>query len=398
MAAPTGGGVDDSRLASALASYGVIGAAADSDLLMIARLAARICDVPTATVNLLDAVEQHNVATFGFPEESMPREQSFCATTVTMDEQLHIADARLDARFAEHPHVTGELGNIRFYAGSQLRTTDGLTVGTLCVFDDVERELDRGQREALDDLASQVVQVLELRARAAQLADTNTELSRSNADLTSFAARVAHDLRNPIAATTGFLSLAKGPFGAELTGRARECVEHADSAVGRMASLVDDLLAYATVGSHARSVPVDVAALADDVARDVQTLVTSTGGAIDVGALPVVQTDPTLLRLLLQNFITNGLRFSRTDVPPVVRLTGSADNEGWRISVADNGRGIAAGDRGAVFDLFVRLPEGQDVAGSGIGLATCARIAETLDARIEITDTAGGGATFTIFG
>jgi len=109
-----------------------------------------------------------------------------------------------------------------------------------------------------------------------------------------------------------------------------------------------------------------------------------------------VQSDPTLLRQLLQNFMTNGLKYSRPGVPPVVRLTGSADDGGWRISVADNGRGIAAEDRGAVFDLFVRLPEGQDVAGSGIGLATCARIAETLGAHMEITDTAGGGTTFSI--
>lgn len=98
MAVSASAGNDDSRLASALASYGVIGAAADSDLLTIARLAARICDVPTATVNLLDVAEQHSVATFGFPGESVPREQSFCATTVALDEPLHIADARLDAR------------------------------------------------------------------------------------------------------------------------------------------------------------------------------------------------------------------------------------------------------------------------------------------------------------
>ena len=149
--------------------------------------------------------------------------------------------------------VNGERGLVRFYASTQLRTSQGLTVGTLCVFDEAERELDQGQRDALDHLAASVVQVLELRARAAALESSNHELARSNADLSAFAARVAHDLRNPIAATTGFLSLAQGAFGDQLTGRARECVAHANAAVERMAAQVDDLLAYAGVGGEARS-------------------------------------------------------------------------------------------------------------------------------------------------
>ena len=66
------------------------------------------------------------------------------------------------------------------------------------------------------------------------------------------------------------------------------------------------------------------------------------------------------------------------------------------MSVADNGRGIPEADRDAVFDLFVRLPGGRDVAGSGIGLATCARIAEALGGQITISDSDGGGVTFTL--
>ncbi len=382
-------------LNAAIASYGVVGSAADDDLLTIARLAARICDVPTATVNLLDATEQHSVATFGFPKSSIPRAESFCDTTVRLDHQLHISNATLDARFSEHPHVTGELGSVRFYAGSQLRTTDGLTVGTLCVFDDVERELDSGQREALDDLATQVVQVLELRAMTALLSSSNAELSRSNADLSTFAARVAHDLRNPIAATTGFLALAQNAFGDQLTGRARECVEHASASVGRMAAQVDDLLAYAGLGARPQLREVDLAAVARDVVGDVRVLVSDTSGTVEVGPLPTVQTDPTLVRLLLLNVISNGLKYARPGVPPVVDVSGLQSAEGWRLVITDNGRGIPKDDRARVFDLFTRLRTTADVSGSGIGLATCARIAETLGGRIELGDAADGGTSVT---
>ena len=381
---------------SPLLPYDLVGRPEDPDLKRLARLAALLCGVPTATVNLLDDEQQHNIATEGFVRGSVPREDSMCSRTVLLDEPVHLRDARDDPRFASSPFVTGELGSIRFYAASQLRTPDGATVGTLCVYDEAPHELDAEQREALDDLAAQVAQVLELRAERQRLSDSNAELHRSNADLAAFAARIAHDLRNPIAATRGFLALAQGPFGADLGGRARECVVHADGAVERMATLVDDLLAYANIGAKPRCEQVDVGQVATAVASDVQALATATGGTVEVGPLPVVETDPTLLRQLLQNFVTNGLKYSRPDVPPHVVVRGHSDADGWSVAVQDNGRGIAAADRDHVFDLFVRLPDGQDVSGSGIGLATCARIADALNADIEITDSPGGGTTFTI--
>lgn len=376
--------------------FGVIGAAEDRDLQMIARLAAQICGVPTAAVNLLDEVEQHSIAAFGHERGVVPLAESFCAHTIGADLPVYVQDARADERFDRHPHVTGELGCIRFYAGSQLRTADGFTVGTLCVFDEAEHVLDAGQRAALDDLAAQAMQILELRAEALRLTASNDELSRSNADLATFARRIAHDLRNPITATSGFLQLAQNRFGEGLTGPARECVEHAAGACQRMAELVDDLLAYAAVGAHPRRELVDVAVVLAGVRTDVQGLIDSSGGTLEVGPLPWVETDPTLLRQLVQNFITNALKYNRPGTAPRVIVSGSEQGGCWWLSVADNGRGIPVAERGPAFDPFVRLPGGRDVAGSGIGLATCARIADAIGAHIAITDTAGGGCTFTV--
>ena len=381
--------------AEVLAPFGLLNAPEDADLAAIARLAAHICGVPTATINLLDEALQHNVATYGFERSSGPVEDSFCQHTVRMQTPLYIADAREDPRVAHNRHVTGELGNIVFYAGTQLRTASGDTVGTLCVFDDVPRELDSAQRAALEDLATQVMQILDLRARAAELVASNAELTRSNQDFAAFTGRVAHDLRNPIAAARGFLRLASGSFGDELTGRARECVEHAEGATERMAVLVDDLLAYAGVGARIRLEPVDLAALVAAVRTDLHVLLVSTGGQVELGELPTVSTDRTLLCQLLQNLISNGLKYARPDVPPVVTVEGDADATGWRVRVIDNGRGIPVEERAGAFELFVRLPGGRDVAGTGIGLATCARIANALGGGITIDDAPGGGTTFT---
>lgn len=377
-------------------SYGVLGAPEDADLHAIARLAAHICGVPTAAVNLLDGLHQHQVATEGFAGGMSTRAQSMCAVTTELAAPVHLVDARTDPRFASSPYVTGELGNVRFYASSQLRSEKGTPVGTLCVFDEVTHQLDDGQRAALDDLAAQAMQVLELRAHTQALVSSNAELTRSNADLASFAGRISHDLRNPIAASQGFLALACTRFGDELTGRARECVEHAAAATDRMAELVDDLLAFAAVGGQIRDQRVDVEQVLGAVVRDVQALVDSTGGQVVVGPLPTVQSDPTLIRQLVQNFVTNALKYARPGVPPIVAVSGTAEGDSWSVTVADNGRGIPAEDRAVVFDLFVRLPGGRDVPGSGIGLATCAQIAEALGAAITVADSPTGGTTFTV--
>ncbi len=383
-------------LDDALSSYELIGAAEDHDLHSIARLAAHICDVPTATVNLLSDTVQHCIATEGFDRMSVPVTESICNTTVTLDRPLHISDLSQDPRFVTNPWVTGEIGNVRFYAGTQLVSSAGLTVGTLCVFDEVARVLDDRQRDALDDLARQAMQILELRARAAALADSNVELSRSNADLSAFAGRVAHDLRNPIAATTGFLSLAQGAFGDQLSGRARECVAHASAAVERMAAQVDDLLAYAGIGGEARLVEVDLGVVAKETTQDLGVLIDQSGAVVDIGALPVVISDPTLLRLLLLNLVSNAVKYARPGVVPVAAITGASSDGGWQVTVTDNGRGIPAADRERVFELFTRLRDTADVTGSGIGLATCARVAEALVGTLTIDDAPGGGTAVTL--
>lgn len=379
-----------------IAAFGVVDAPEDEELHAIARLAAHICGVPSAMVNLLTDQAQHTVAAQHFPLASVPREDAMCATTLRIGSSVHVTDATMDPRFADNPFVTGRLGTIRFYAASLVRGADGTPVGTLCVSDVASHELDAGQRAALDDLAEQAAQVLHLRAESRRLTAANTELARSNADFAEFTGRVAHDLRNPLAGARGFLQLALGRLGDGLTGQARECVKHAEGATQRMATMIDDLLAYAGVGARARPEPVPLEELVTNLQTDLQALVESTGGRIEALHLPTVTTDRTLVCQLLQNFITNGLKFGRPDVPPVVTITGSTAADGWSLSVIDNGRGIPADERGQAFELFTRLPGGRDVTGSGIGLATCARIADSLGGSIEITDTPGGGTTFTL--
>lgn len=223
---------------------------------------------------------------------------------------------------------------------------------------------------------------------------SKTQRARRNADLACFAERIAHDLRSPIEATKGFLALACGPFGGELTGQARACVEHASAANDRMGQVIEGLLSYAAAGTPAH---LDQVSLRDVVVAstvDVRELAAGTEGRVDAGPLPSVDTDPILLRQLLGHLISNALKYGRPGVRPIVRVEAETTSSGWWVSVSDNGRGIPPEEQADVFGLFTRLPGGRDMPGSGIGLATCARIADALGGRISVVPSDTGGSTF----
>lgn len=105
-----------------------------------AQLAAALCRVPTAAINLIDADRQWSKAAVGQDKTQDPRAFSFCAHAILQPDLLVVPDARRDARFARNPLVTGE-PHIRFYAGAPLITTEGFGLGSLCVIDRVPRRL-----------------------------------------------------------------------------------------------------------------------------------------------------------------------------------------------------------------------------------------------------------------
>ena len=135
----------------------------------LTRLAAQICNTPMAMVSLVDADRQWFKSKVGVAVSEIPRDIAFCAHAILQPDMLVIPDALQDERFAHSPLVTSEPA-VRFYAGVPLITGEGHALGTLCVNDRVPRELSESQREALRALARQVVILLELRRKLAELA------------------------------------------------------------------------------------------------------------------------------------------------------------------------------------------------------------------------------------
>ena len=128
----------------------------------VVRLAADICETPIALVSFVGSDRLFFKAAHGVDLLGMDRDMSFCESALLQDELMLVPDASQDPRFAETPLVAGD-SHIRFYAGAQLRTAEGLPIGTLCVLDAKPRTLSELQRRTLEVLGHQVMHQLNLR-------------------------------------------------------------------------------------------------------------------------------------------------------------------------------------------------------------------------------------------
>ena len=369
-----------------------------ADLRALVDVAAQVAQVPLATINLITDTEQHQIATAGFDASICAREDSMCNLVLHEDEPVIVPDASQDPRFKDNPFVTGEIGDVRFYATHQLRTPGGVVIGTLCVFDTEPRELAAEQEEALVKLADRVVDLLELELRTRELTravealeTTRAELERSNQVLTAFAGQVAHDLRNPLSAVRMSLELLEEQMEAPEpdTETLTYVATRANSGAERMQRLIDDLLSYARVGGEMKRRPVDLGAVMADVRADLA--VPLTGAELIVGDLPTVDGDPVQLRAVLQNLVANSAKFVAPGEKARIEVSGRGEGDVWRLEVVDHGLGVPEPDRERVFVPLARAHE--DVEGHGIGLATVRRIIDAHRGRIGITETPGGGAT-----
>jgi signal transduction histidine kinase len=240
-------------------------------------------------------------------------------------------------------------------------------------------------------------QLRELQQTKAELQSRSDSLERSNEDLRHFAYATAHDLKSPLITVAGHARLLGESLGEAASDSQAKSLEHIQRASRQMVQLVDDMLNYSRAGDlPLRSEEIDTADLCSEIVASLQGTRRDAEQCVQVGELPRLRCDRTLLRLILQNLIDNGLRYHPPDRPPRIEISGDETATSWRISVRDNGIGIDPGSQDVVFNLFERLHSQDRYPGSGIGLAICRRAAERLDGEILLESVPGEGSTFTL--
>ena len=509
------------RLA-ALARYDILDTPPETDFDNLTRLASHICDTPIALISLVDAGRQWFKSAVGIDESETARNISFCGHAILGQSLLEVPDARDDERFRDNPMVSGAPG-IRFYAGVPLVTSDGHSLGTVCVMSRVPRHLTPQQREALILLARQVMLLLENRLLAREreqaqlqrdrffslsldllcIAGTDGYFKRLNPafsetlgysteeivgrpfldfvhpedhaatlavveklsrgqrtiglenryqckdgswkwlswkaylvaeegllyatarDITeqkrlkdalqaakeaadsanraksTFLATMSHEIRTPMNGMFGMLELLSL---SKLDIEQRTKIEIVRESGKSLLRIIDDILDFSKIEAGKLEVRREIASI-KEVIESVRNLFT--GSASSKGLLikrstdpqisPAVLVDPVRLRQILNNFVSNALKFtSKGSVAIRAELIERVDGQDRvRFSVKDTGIGISAENQQRLFKPFSQAESDttRQYGGTGLGLTICQRLADMMSGSIEMVSEVGKGTT-----
>ena len=233
----------------------------------------------------------------------------------------------------------------------------------------------------------------------AEAGERNRQFELAVKDLDSFAHSVSHDLRAPLRVVDGFANIVLEDYGERLDDLGREHVRRIIAAGSRMNSMIDTLLEMSrTTSRQPERARVDLSHLARDLIEELAAQRDVRDGPRNIDVLIadglVVEGDPTLLRLVLQNLLSNAEKF--TGKTPAARVEfGAIDDQGRRVYfVRDNGAGFDMRFADKIFGLFQRFHSQNEFPGTGVGLATVQRIVRKHDGRIWAESQPGKGATF----
>lgn len=231
--------------------------------------------------------------------------------------------------------------------------------------------------------------------RTSELQDANEQLKRSNEDLSRFAHVASHDLQEPLRTVASYAGLLERRHASKLEGDAGLYLKMIVSGAKRMQSQVQDLLRYSrTDAQKLRYETFNLGALLEEVKDDLAIAIQDKRAEIRSDVLPRVRADRARMLQVLENLISNALKFSKPGTPPIIEVQAGSDEKHWLITITDNGIGFEPEFGEKIFIIFQRLHSVGTYPGTGIGLAICKRIIEVHGGRIWASSEPGVGSTF----
>jgi len=221
------------------------------------------------------------------------------------------------------------------------------------------------------------------------------ELAASNAELEQFAFVASHDLQEPLRMITGFLDLLEKKYDPVLDEKGRKYIHFATDGAKRMREIILDLLEFSRVGrvDNERE-EVDMNHLLDEVISLNKKMIIENGAKIESDDLPIITAAKSPMRQLLQNLISNALKYQPKENTPKVKVLCSEGENHWDFTIEDNGIGIHSDYSEKIFNIFQRLHGKEEYSGSGMGLAICKKIVEEHGGEIWVESEEGEGSTF----
>lgn len=350
---------NEAQRMAAVRRYNILDTPPDGAFDRITAIAARRFDVPISIISIVDDDRIWFKSHHGLPGVSqIGRDPGLCASAILSPDPHILLDASADPRSLANPLVAGEFG-LRFYAGVPLRTSDGYNLGTLCVIDKAPRPIDQAQIEDLKDLASLVIDQLELRLAARREAAKGEILARE----------IDHRVMNSLQFVSSMLTLqSRLPDLADPAGQLQEAASRV-AAVARVHRhfQMDEAAETTSCIAFLRRLCAD---LCDILGKAI--IVSG-----DEGHVPTTSIQP--IGLIVNELVTNAAKHGEGEIQVIYRIIG----DGHEISVCDEGGG---------------LPEGFDPNESGgLGTRVIITLAKQLGGRIAATASpTGRGSCFTV--
>ena len=221
------------------------------------------------------------------------------------------------------------------------------------------------------------------------------DLTRKNTDLERFAYIASHDLQEPLRMVVQFNRLLKEAYGDKFDGDALQYLNFSTEASLRMKQLVEDLLRYSRMSNTEEQMETtDFNEILLNVKQNLSKMIDDNKAEISSDKLPTLTFNKVQAIQLLQNLISNSIKYRKPKEAPEIFLKTIENNDHWIIKVSDNGIGIPENKADDIFLPFKRLKHSKKYPGSGIGLSVCKKIVENHDGFITVESEVGIGTTF----
>ncbi|QRR01111.1 PAS domain-containing sensor histidine kinase [Dyadobacter sandarakinus] len=231
----------------------------------------------------------------------------------------------------------------------------------------------------------------------------NKELKTNNEELASFSYVASHDLQEPLRKIRAFSSRILEKEQHQFSNLTRDYFSRIISAATRMQNLIEALLNYSRTNTSAMDFKMtDLNQVLEDVKSMLEGQIEEKKAIIEIDSLPEIPVIPVQFAQLMQNLISNSLKYSKAGEPPFIRVHWDEVEEPGqvryhRISVEDNGIGFEQHYEDRIFELFQRLHGRGEYEGTGLGLAICKKIAANHEGFIRARGVPGAGATFSVY-
>lgn len=221
------------------------------------------------------------------------------------------------------------------------------------------------------------------------------DLSVSNKELEQFAYLASHDLQEPLRMVSSFMNLLQNKYKDALDETATNYIHYAVDGANRMKQLINGILLYSRLeGKHQETQPVNLQTVVKEIQTILQHEILANGATIYTEGLPVITAVKLDMEQLLQNLVSNAIKYQPAGNKAIIYITGKERPYDWLIKVKDNGIGIDEKFCEKVFIMFQRLHNKDEYSGTGIGLAICKKIVERNGGIISMESKQGEGSTF----